>query len=345
MTMYPHPSAGSDNRSAGGEGLVVAVDLGGTHARAAAVAPDGTVACRERVPTPHDAVEPLVLLDLVDRVRRAVAGADGTDVGVSPSTIIGLPGVVDYRRQRLVAAPNLPSGWQPFLCREWLQSRLGGEVELANDADLAAVGEARFGAGRGRTDVAFVTISTGVGAGAVLGGRLIRGRYSGLELGHTIIDRVRALAGLEATVELLGSGSALARAGLAAGLGPVTGADVVGLVRSGSPATAPIWEDAMAAAGLGIVNLCWMLSPELVVVGGGVGMNWELVKPILSEMLAHFGPTTIGTELVPAALGDDAALAGAGGWRAAVGREAGHTLSADRSVTADSAESERTVGG
>ena len=104
------------------------------------------------------------------------------------AAVVGLPGAVDYDAGRLLWAPHLPERWPDQLSDEELSRRLGLRVHIANDADLAAVGEATFGAGGGIADVAFITISTGIGAGVVHDGRLLRGRRSLAEVGHTVID-------------------------------------------------------------------------------------------------------------------------------------------------------------
>jgi glucokinase len=132
---------------------------------------------------------------------------------------------------------------------------------LANDADLAALGEVSFGAGRPYDDVVYVTLSTGVGAGVVLGGRLVHSRRSLAEVGH------------------------------------------------------------IEAAAIGVTNLAHLYFPQVVVVGGGLGrVGRPLLDPIAAHVRGH-GPAGLPVEVVAAALGDDAGLAGAAGWRAMAGRE------------------------
>lgn len=313
----------------------VAVDLGGTHIRAALVADDGTVVTRDRCSTPIQDPEPSIIPRLVqDMVDRAETG------DVPTRAVVGVPGLVDHETEQLVAAPNLPAGWQPKLSEKWLGTAIGLPLSMANDADLAAVGEASFGAaeharaaGKSVRDVVYVTISTGVGAGVVVGERLVRGTTSGGELGHTVIDRAAAAAGLPCTVEDLGSGTAIERAAEQAGL-TARGAALSDLVRAGDSTATGIWTDAMEAVGLGIANLAWIVAPQLVVIGGGVGMNHDLVVPVIARQLKHHGPPTdsntdgeygtrtdSGIEVVTAALGDDAALAGSAAWWKAVGRD------------------------
>jgi glucokinase len=275
--------------------------------RVAVVDRAGSIVDRVHEPTPHDAetIEPLVTL--ARRVR------DTHDV---EHAVFAVPGRVDHLAGTVLSAPNLAPAWRAQLTRDALEAALSLPVALANDADVAAVGEAHFGAGRGHTDVVYVTISTGVGAGILVGGRVILPRYSGGEIGHSIIDRALAAAGADGTVEGLGSGTALARLARAAGIDAV-GADLVRLVTAGDAAARAVWDEVIFAAALGVVNLAHIVAPTVVVVGGGVGRNGELVLAPLRAALARFGPAGPAIAVVTAALGDDSGLLGAAAWRAA----------------------------
>lgn len=292
-------------------GATIAIDLGGTHVRAAVVDAKGVVTRRVRSATPHHEPTPAFIADLVAKVA---AGAP------IRRAVVGVPGVIDYDAELLIAAPNLPSAWVPMLSDQWLTERTGLEIALANDADLAAVGESNYGAGVEARDVVYVTISTGVGAGIVLGHRLMRGRYSSGEIGHSVIDRHRMACGEDGTVEYLGSGTAMARTAKAAGL-DVSGAELAELVAGGDPTAVEVWNEAIEAVAVGVVNLCWIVAPQMVVIGGGVGMNADLVLPIIRRRVAEFGPTIEPIQIVAAKLGDDAALCGAAAWWKAIGRD------------------------
>lgn len=294
-------------------GHTVAIDLGGTNVRAALVADDGTIVDRFKRPTPHSDPEPTVILEMMSEIA-------GTN---EPGrAVIGLPGVINHETEGLVQAPNIPKAWIPFLKEAWFEQRCGYEVSFANDADMAAVGEANFGAGRGERDVVYVTISTGIGAGIVVGGTLVRGGLSGGEIGHTVVDIEAARQNRPATVELLGSGTAMNRAARIAGFSE-QGKEFVELVRAGHEQASSIFEDAMFAASVGIANLCWLVVPQVVVIGGGLGRNIDLIGPIVRKVLDEHGPaSSLTTRVVVAELGDDAALAGAAAWWKAVGREA-----------------------
>ena len=131
--------------------------------------------------------------------------------GAPSHAVVGLPGAVDYEAGRFLWAPNLPAQWPDQLSADGLSAQLGLPVSIANDADLAAVGEAWFGAGATSPAVAYLTISTGIGAGVVNGGRVLRGTRSLAEVGHVVIDWRAWRDGAPSTVEELGSGSGVAR--------------------------------------------------------------------------------------------------------------------------------------
>ncbi len=296
--------------------LTVAIDLGGTHIRSAAVAADGTIVTRHRQPTPTIDDHPTVVPDMILQTVSELSETYAVD-----RAVVGLPGIVDHGAEQLKTAPNLPPQWVGFLSEDWIASQVGLPVSLANDADLAAVGEAKFGAGAEFHDVVYVTVSTGVGAGVVVDGTLVRGRLSGGEIGHTVIDWSDAASGVRATVEELGSGTAIDRQASIAGLAE-RGAELADLVRAGDEKAASVWNRAITAVGIGIANLAWLVAPQIVVVGGGVGRNFDLVEPVLRSQLEMHGPAAGGPiNLAVAALGDDAALAGAAAWWTAVGRK------------------------
>lgn len=287
---------------------VLAVDLGGTNMRAAVVERDGSIVARGQVPTPHDrlAVEPLVELCSAVRGDREVDHA-----------VVALPGRVDYAAGALVRAPNLPADWVPELRADRFSRALGVPVSVVNDADAAAVGEAYFGAGRPAQDVAYVTVSTGVGAGVLVGGRVMTTHRSAGEIGHTVIDRQAAREGRPSTVEELGSGTALARAAAARGL-HATGPEFDRLVDAGDPTALAVWTEAMFAVALGVVNLVQIATPEVVVIGGGMGRGGERVLAPIRDALARLGPEEAARpEVRTAELGDDPGLVGAAAWRRA----------------------------
>jgi glucokinase len=232
--------------------------------------------------------------------------------------VIGVPGRVDHRRGRLEHAPNLPPHWPDALVERSLTERLGVPVALANDADLAAVGEAYFGAGQGHADIAYLTVSTGIGAGVLLDRRLVAGTRSLAEVGHTVLDLSASRRGEPASFEDLASGTALGRRAELAGL-PADGARVVELVHDDHPDARRVWDELVHVLSAGITNLAFLFTPSAIVLGGGVGRNGDLLLAPVREALDRHGPQNLPEpiEVLVAALGDDAGLVGAAAWHRA----------------------------
>jgi glucokinase len=289
----------------------LAVDLGGTSLRVSRTSPTGEVLDRREEQTGKD---PHRLVEVMKEVAKE---------GPVAHAVVGVPGRVDYHLGRLEYAPNLSGPWVDILNEARLGDELAIHVSIANDADLAAVGEAWFGAGRDFADVAYLTVSTGIGAGIVTGGLLVHGGRSLAEVGHTVVDGEALARGEPATVEELGSGTALNRLAREAGL-DVTGKELVAQVRGGDEAAARVLTRVVTAAAIGAVNLAHLFTPDVIVVGGGLGLNGDLVLEPVRRLLETRGPRALpkAITVVNAALGDDAGLAGAGAWHRAFRPEA-----------------------
>ena len=285
--------------------LTLGIDLGGTHMRAAVVDEDGRLLAHRVEPTPHqiDSLDGLIQLSAEVIAKRSLSHA-----------VVGVPGPVDYGRGRMLYAPNLGTGWLEHLTAGGLSQALGVPVWLANDADLAAVGEAGFGAGRNFEDFVYITVSTGVGAAAIMGHQLVHGLRSALEIGHTVVDWEAEARREASTVEELASGTAIAHQAVAIGL-PADSAQVVALAHRGDIRAQQIVDRASAVAAVAVLNLCQLLAPQAVILGGGVGLSGTLTDPI-SDLLGRKvdGPLGRLPELLLADLGDDAALAGSAAW-------------------------------
>jgi glucokinase len=285
-------------------GPVVAVDLGGTNLRVAVVDEDGTVLGRHRVPTPTQG-------SITDFLAYII-----TELGADPGypAVVAVPGLVDYERRSALWAPHLPPGWATELAEDHLTSRLCRRVCIANDADLAAIGETYFGAGRNASDVAFLTVSTGIGAGVLLNRRLVRGRRSVAEIGHTIIDCRAFSNGEPATLEELASGSNIARLAEVGAVRARTGEQLEALEESGDDRATAVWTQIVESVTIGIINLAWCFGPDLIIIGGGIGRERPLLDPV-RERLNDMAPTlAMSFSLVKEELADDAGLMGAAAW-------------------------------
>jgi glucokinase len=280
--------------------------------RAALVDLEGKILLRRSVPTPAEADVPAAFTDLI------VTLAADRSHGPASHAVVGLPGAVDYEAGRFLWAPNLPEQWPDQLSAAGLSAQLGLPVDIANDADLAAVGEAWFGAGATSTAVAYLTISTGIGAGVVNGGRIVRGTRSLAEVGHVVIDWRAWRDGTPCTVEELGSGSGVARLAREAGLGAVGSREVQAAAAAGEPRAVAIWQQAIAACAAGISDLVMSFYPSTVVIGGGMGRQDEFFGPLRHMVLERPGHHPDDLTIVRSILGDDAGLSGGAAWTRAI---------------------------
>jgi glucokinase len=320
----------------------VGVDLGGTQLRAAAVSADGQILSHDRRPTPGTSAADVVQA-IVEALTIVEAGAATTSLASAASNplVIAAPGPLDLATGRILDTPNLPH-LRNFPLAAAVAEALHREVHLENDATLAALGEATFGAGRGFDVVLFLTISTGIGGGLVVDGRPYRGTSGqAAELGHLIIDgrrdAPRCGAGHTGCLEALASGSAIRRAAAAAGTagggdGPdsdvedrggrrPSARDVAAAARAGDPVALAILDDAARWLGLGIGSAINAFDPAVVVLGGGVMGAWDLlgggVMLGVEEVAMSEGWRRGG--IVAGALGDDAGVVGAATWRTSSG--------------------------
>ena len=223
------------------------------------------------------------------------------------------------------------SGWEQLPLRELLQAEFGAPVSVDNDANVAALGEHRFGAGRGFESLMYITVSTGVGGGLILDGHIWHGA-DGMagEIGHVVVDPAgpTCLCGKRGCVERLASGPYIAqdvRAKLRAqpergqivrelaggDVDAVTAQTVAEAAARGEPLAREALERAGRALGMAIGNMANLLNPQRFILGGGVTKSgaefWETVRRAARETALP----QVRCEIVPALLGDDAPLWGA----------------------------------
>jgi glucokinase len=248
-------------------GHAIGVDVGGTKILAGVVGRDGSVVRRHERPTPQDSQEH-VLAEL------EAAVAELLDDSVS-AVGFGVPSPIDRSRGVVVRCVNVPLEDAPL--RDWMRERFGIPVGLDNDANAAAIGEWRGGAGRGEDDLVMLTLGTGVGGGVVSGGRPFRGwNGAGAELGHVVIvhdgrpcqGACTGRGHLEAYV----SGSAASAAAREA-FGPSADAHrLVRLANEGDPKAKELLDEVGSYLGSGIGSFVNVFGPQLVVLGGGFGV-------------------------------------------------------------------------
>jgi glucokinase len=185
--------------------------LGGTHVRAAYF--DGTSRSPARQ-IRHQTPQVSQSLPVLEAIARAIREVLPSPEAAAPAAIaIGTPGPVDPFRGVVLSAPNIPA-WHDLPLREWLAQRFPATIHIANDANLAALGELMFGAGRGSRELLYLTLGTGIGGAVISDGRLLLGRRGlATELGHVTVlpDGPLCSCGQAGHIEAIASGPAIAR--------------------------------------------------------------------------------------------------------------------------------------
>lgn len=302
----------------------IGVDIGGTKIAAGLVASDGHVVRADSEPTPDDATGiAAVVAMLVERLL-----ADDVEVG---GIGIGAAGFVDVDRATVTFAPNID--WLDEPLAEAVSKRVDLPVVVENDANAAAWGEYRFGAGEDTDDLLFVTVGTGVGGGIVHKGMVVRGGFgAAAEIGHIrmVPDGRLCGCGQRGCLEQYASGSALvsdarSRAesddpqaeplmAVAGDVEAITGQMITGLARQGDPMCVDLLRDVGQWLGEGIATLAAVLDPSVIAIGGGVADAGDLlldpVRRAFEEHLPAREHRKIA-ELRLAALGTEAGIIGA----------------------------------
>ncbi len=307
--------------------LVIAVDLGGTQLRVAALDSSYHILARHAEPTEAEKGVDAVVDRMIACVRRV-----GDTVGWQRILGVGVsaPGPLDPWRGVIHWAPNLP-GWRDVPLSDRLREAVGRPVWLGNDGNLAALAEQRHGAGKGSSDLVYITVSTGIGGGIVSHGQVVLGQGGlGGELGHMTVqaDGPRCNCGNVGCLEALASGSAIARqAQELVALGARTNiADLVDgdreritakvihqAARQGDVVAADLFRKAGMYLGVGMVNLMYLFNPGVFVVGGGVAKAGDLLFVPMQATIHQRIHEVYWKEcpILPAALGDDVCLIGA----------------------------------
>lgn len=292
----------------------LALDLGGTKTEAGVVDDRGRVRSRVRVPTLElrSGGDPLrALIHLGRQALEAAGVAQAAGVGVA------LPGPVDVAGFRMLTAPTIPE-LEGRSLRDPLERAFGCRAAAENDANACALAEACFGAGRGARDLVYFTVSTGIGGGAVVDGKIFHGsRGTAVEVGHQIVipsGGPRCDCGSSGCLEALASGRGiLARARLA-GVEAGDAGGLAELARRGDPEAIRIWEETVTYLGAGISNAINLLDPDVVVLGGGVSLGAaDLLLEPLREFVAGRCMPSLGrpVSLQLAGLGADLGLVSA----------------------------------
>lgn len=300
---------------------VVGVDLGGTKIYTALVDLEGSIIKEVTVKTEANKGETVVLEKLLKTIDDVL---EGTDINEVKAIGIGSPGPLDVENGLIVYTPNLP--FKNFNIVQPIKDRYKLDTYLDNDANVATLSEFMFGAGKGSKNMVFITVSTGIGGGAIINGNLFRGSTSNaLEVGHATVMKggPRCGCGNTGCAEAVASGTAIMKRAKEAleskvetslnNYDQVTAKEVFLEAEKGDKVSKDILNDALSYLGITVANLANTFDPDKIVIGGGVSEAGRIVFDKIEEEMERRCLKTIYNhcKVEKAVLGNQAGVLGA----------------------------------
>lgn len=299
----------------------IGIDVGGTNSNIGLVSRSGRILDKTTIPTKGAEEAERFVATLYQEAtclleRNNLSFDDVDTIGM------GVPGTVDPVTGFVLFCPNIP--WTNLALGTLAEEKFKKKVHIDQDVRLAALAEKLLGAGTSFTDILCVTVGTGIGAGIIIDGEIYRGALNTAgEMGHMIIvkDGRQCTCGQRGCLERYASGSGIIECALESmdasdfGSHPQTTESVFRLAKEGNPKALSVVNSSVEYLALGIVNAVNLLSPQLVIVGGGVAENGELFFELLRKYVYRYGfyswTDQDKLEIRKTELGADAAMIGA----------------------------------
>ncbi|WP_028083002.1 ROK family protein [Dolichospermum circinale] len=282
---------------------VIGIDLGGTGIKLGRFTANGNCLQSLSVDTPQPATPEAVLSAIVDAIAQIDPNQETTAIG------LGTPGPADAAGRVAKVAINLV-GWNNVPLADWLEAKTGKPTILANDANCAGLGEAWLGAGRNFPNLILLTLGTGVGGAIILDGKLFVGHQgAAAELGLITLnpDGPMCNSGNQGSLEQYTSIASIRRR---TGKEP---AELGALAKIGDQEALTFWQEYGKDLGRGLTSLLYVLTPQAIIIGGGVSGSFQFFLPALqAEIEKRVLPTSrAGLQILPAELGNAAGMVGA----------------------------------
>jgi len=276
---------------------IIGIDIGGTKISCVLATDKGKILKKEVIVT----TGPKKSLDKIIAIIKTFPLRSIRGIGV------GSPGPLDPIKGIILNTPNMRS-WHNFNVKQYLRQHFKMPIVMDNDANAAGLGEKIFGAGKKAKNIFYFTVSTGVGGGLILDGKIHQGAsFDAAEAGHMVIlqNGPKCGCGKKGCLEALSSGPAIAKRAKAQGLKLKTAKEVVDAAKAGNKKALKIVEEAAYYLGIGVANIMNVINPDMIVIGGGVSQAGNLLFKTVRKIAKKesFGQTYKVCPIVPAKLG------------------------------------------
>lgn len=249
---------------------IIGVDLGATKIAAGLVTKDGRVSNQMKIKTQASQGPKKIIDNLVNLIRQYKSFKVG----------LAVAGQIDIKKGKIIFAPNM-SCLNNFSLVSTLQEKLGKrfKIKIDNDANCFALAENKFGAGKGVKNIVCLTLGTGIGGGVIIDNRLYHGQGFGSELGHMIIESNGRLCpcGKRGHLEAYASGGAIERRYKKIADKKLSATEIEKKAKQGDKIAKQIYKEASQYLARGLASLVNILDPEIIIIGGGVGVRSQLI--------------------------------------------------------------------
>ncbi|MFM2220870.1 MAG: hypothetical protein RLZZ553_618 [Verrucomicrobiota bacterium] len=298
--------------------LAIGIDFGGTTIKMGVIQGDSLIDSAPPIAT-QDFDGPELLIDAMVRVIQQLRARHQGICAIG----VGMPGFVDFENGVVHNLTNV-RGWVEIPLKKWLFEKTSLPTVVENDANCMAYAEWKRGAGRGLKHLVAITMGTGVGGGIIVNGQMVRGaRYGAGEIGQTSIDyqgRNGAYGNRGALEDYVGNNEIAADArnayeakGIYKNISDCSPAALAHAAGQGDEIALQLWDDIARKLATTVMNCCWLLNPEAIVVGGGVAKAGDLLlRPLEKHLFAQLsGPFKDHLRILPACFGSEAGMVGA----------------------------------
>lgn len=289
---------------------IIGIDIGGTKINAILVDKNAKINRKIKFQTNARKGRDYVIKKILEAIEFVSFGIDKKNIlGVG----IGVPGVLDKKRETILNLPNLPN-WKNIKLKDLIRKKTGFRILMENDGNCMALAESKFGAGRNIKNLVCLTLGTGIGGGIIINNRIYHGKGNAGEFGHMTINFANSAfkchCGNKGCLETYVSVRGIQKIAENWGLREKEVIKIQQMARNKNKTAKKVYETSGKYLGIGLSNIVKMLDPELIVIGGGISKSGKLIlKPAINEMKRRTFFNVSNVKLVK--LGDNSGAIGA----------------------------------